>query len=65
MPIPVMWPSRLSRLILAAVLLALPGAALAQAPPTPTLPPVIVESGRGIDERQRTEEEAREELGFF
>ena len=38
--------------------------ALAQTTPTPVLPPVVVESGRGIDdERRRTEEEAREELG--
>jgi len=42
--------------------LAVVGVAQAQAPPTPTLPPVVVESGRGIDERRRTEEEAREEL---
>src|SRR6266481_3923213 len=42
--------------------LALAGAALAQTGPTPVLPPVVVESGRGIDERRRTEEEAREEL---
>ena len=42
--------------------LAVVGVAQAQAPPTPTLPPVVVESGRGIAERRRTEEEAREEL---
>jgi len=49
-------------LVLAAGVLALAGAALAQTGPTPVLPPVVVESGRGIDERRRTEEEAREEL---
>ena len=43
-------------------MLALAGAALAQTGPTPVLPPVVVESGRGLDERRRTEEEAREEL---
>jgi len=47
-------------LVLAAGVLALAGAALAQTGPTPVLPPVVVESGRGIDERRRTEEEARE-----
>src|SRR5262249_51152043 len=59
LPVPahVMWPSLL---VFVAGVLALAGAALAQAPPT--LPPVVVESGRGIDERRRTEEEAREEL---
>ena len=50
-------------LILAVGLLAMAGTVLAQTAPTPTLPPVVVESGRGIDERRRTEEEAREELG--
>ena len=50
-------------LILAVGLLAMAGTVLAQTAPTPTLPPVVVESGRGIDERRRSEEEAREELG--
>lgn len=49
-------------IILAVVVLGLAGAAPAQQPPTPTLPPVVVESGRGIDERTRSDEEAREEL---
>jgi iron complex outermembrane receptor protein len=49
-------------IIFAVSLLAMAGSALAQSAPTPTLPPVVVESGRGIDERTRTEQEAREEL---
>ncbi|HEY7653410.1 MAG TPA: TonB-dependent receptor [Methylomirabilota bacterium] len=53
---------RLHLIILAVGVLGLAGAALAQQPPTPTLPPVVVESGRGIDERTRSDEEAREEL---
>jgi len=57
----VLWPHLL---VLVTGVLALAGLALAQTAPTPVLPPVVVESGRGIDdERRRTEEEAREELG--
>ena len=48
--------------VLAAAVLGVASAALAQTAATPTLPPVVVESGRGIDERRRTEEEAREDL---
>src|SRR6266478_2164670 len=55
----IVWPHLL---VVVAGVLALAGAALAQTGPTPVLPPVVVESGRGIDERRRTEEEAREEL---
>jgi iron complex outermembrane receptor protein len=50
-------------IILLAGGLGLAGPALAQQPPPPTLPAVVVESGRGTDERLRTETEAREELG--
>jgi iron complex outermembrane receptor protein len=48
--------------ILTLSMLAIAGPALAQQPPTPILPPLVVESGRGIDERSRSEKEAREEL---
>jgi hypothetical protein len=48
---------RLHLIILAVGVLGLAGAALAQPPPTPTLPPVVVESGRGIDERTRSDQE--------
>lgn len=53
---------RLHLMVLAVSVLSMGGAALAQPPPTPTLPAVVVESGRGIDERARSDEEAREEL---
>jgi iron complex outermembrane receptor protein len=49
-------------IIFAVSVLAMAGPALAQQPSPPILPPVVVESGRGIDERTRSEEEAREEL---
>src|SRR5258705_834149 len=46
----IVWPHLL---VVVAGVLALAGAALAQTGPTPVLPPVVVESGRGIDERRR------------
>jgi iron complex outermembrane receptor protein len=46
---------------LLAVLLTV-GPAAAQAPPIPTLPPVVVEGARVPSERTATEEEAREEI---
>jgi iron complex outermembrane receptor protein len=55
-------PVTLHLLILAAGVLAMAGPVRAQSPAPPTLPAVVVESGRGTDERTRTEDEAREEL---
>src|SRR6266478_4269701 len=55
----IVWPHL--RGVVAGVL-ALARAARPPTGPTPVLPPVVVESGRGIEERRRPEEEAREEL---
>ncbi len=63
MPAHTPWPSgRPLLLALVASTLALAAPARAQESPPPMLPPVVVESGRGIDERRRSEDEAREEL---